>query len=198
MSDRTAPRTILIDVDGVLIVHADPQGWSRHLERDLAIPVDALQAHFFTRDWAEVIDGRAPLRERLEPVLHRLWPQITYDRLTRYWFDHDSPVDEALLGEIAAVRAGGVEVHLVTNQEHERAHYLWHDLGWRERFDGLHYSADLGAAKPDPAFYALVEQRLGIAPQQLLFIDDRLEMSTRQSSGGGRRRIGRGARPWRR
>ena len=45
-----------------------------------------------------------------------------------------------------SVRRTGVELHLVTVQEHRRAAYLWHDLGLRERFDGLHHSAAVGLA----------------------------------------------------
>ncbi len=59
-------------------------------------------------------------------------------------------------------------------QEHERARFLWDELDLRSRFDGLHYAAELGCAKPDAAFYRQIEARTGLAPQELFFIDDRL------------------------
>ena len=68
--------------------------------------------------------------------------------------------------------AAGTEVHLATVQEPLRADYLWTTLGLRERFDALHYAADLRAKKSDPAFYAAVEARTGFAPADLVLIDD--------------------------
>jgi putative hydrolase of the HAD superfamily len=40
------------------------------------------------------------------------------------------------------------------------------------RFDPCFFSCDLGAAKPDPAIYATVQERLAAPPDRLLLIDD--------------------------
>ena len=79
-----------------------------------------------------------------------------------------------VLADLAVLRAGGVPLHLATVQEHERARHLWETLRFRERFDAMHYAADLGAAKPDPAFYAAIETRTGYAPADLALLDDRV------------------------
>jgi putative hydrolase of the HAD superfamily len=39
----------------------------------------------------------------------------------------------------------------------------------------MHYAADLGCGKPDPAFFAQVARRTGLAPAEMLLIDDKLE-----------------------
>lgn len=44
-------------------------------------------------------------------------------------------------------------------------------LGLRGFFDAL-ISAQLGRCKPDPAIYLAACARLGMAPQELLFVDD--------------------------
>ena len=50
--------------------------------------------------------------------------------------------------------------------------------GWRSRlavaelFDAVIDSHEVGMRKPEPGIYALTEERLGIAPARLLFIDD--------------------------
>lgn len=49
----------MIDVDGVVIVHPDPQGWSAHIERDLGLPKALLQSAFFEPHWQDIILGRA-------------------------------------------------------------------------------------------------------------------------------------------
>ncbi|MGH6616582.1 HAD-IA family hydrolase [Sphingomonas sp.] len=165
-------RAIMVDVDGVIIVHPDARGWSAHLERDVGVPASALQTRFFEPHWDDVIHGRASLRERLAPVLNEISPHVTCDALVDYWFGNDAHMNHALLAELASIRAAGTAVHLATVQDHERAHYLWHDLDLRSRFDGLHYAAELGCAKPAPGFFRSIEARTGFRPQDLFLIDD--------------------------
>ena len=164
----------MVDVDGVLLDHPDPGGWSANLERDLGISAATLQSAFFESHWDDVIHGRATLRERLEPVLRQVAPEVPFGTLTHYWFSNDAHVDRALLAELASLRAEGIQIHLATVQEHRRARYLWDELGFRERFDGLHYAADLGYAKPSADFYRAIEQRIGFQRHALFFIDDKI------------------------
>lgn len=163
----------MVDVDGVLIAHPDARGWNVNLQRDLGISSDALQSGFFAPHWDDVVHGRATLRERLTPVLAELSSSVTYERLIEYWFSNDAHVDEQLLRELALLRAAGVEVHLATVQEHERARYLWNDLGFRHRFDGMHYAAAMGSSKPAAAFYRSVETAANLKPEAIFFIDDK-------------------------
>jgi putative hydrolase of the HAD superfamily len=179
-------KAIMVDVDDVVIVHPDERGWSANLERDLGILPSALQTAFFTPHWEDIIHGRAPLRERLGPVLQELRPGLSCDALIDYWFSHDAHLNHSLLEELASLRAGGIEVHLATVQEHERARYLWHELDLRSRFDGLHYSADLGWSKPDASFYESIERRTGFAPEELFFIDDKMAYVEAAGAAGWR------------
>lgn len=168
-----AIEAIMVDVDGVLVVHPDARGWSANLERDLGISALLLQSAFFAPHWDDIVHGRSPLRERLGPVLREIRPDVTCDALIDYWFGNDAHLDHALLTELASFREGGIEVHLATVQEHERARYLWNVLDFRSRFDGLHYAAELGCSKPATAFYKKIERRTGFAPENLFFIDDK-------------------------
>ena len=162
----------MVDVDGVLVRHPDSTGWGTHLERDLGIAPAALYQAFFVPHWADVVHGRAALRDRLAPVLAALAPAVSCDALVDYWFGHDAHVDDRLLRELDGLRRDGLEVHLATVQEHERAAYLWERLDFRSRFDGLHYAAALGCAKPAPEFFRAAEARTGLAPADVFFVDD--------------------------
>ncbi len=164
----------MVDVDGVLITHPDERGWSANLERDLGISAAMLQTSFFERHWDDVIHGRASLRQRLAPVLHAIAPEVTYEALTAYWFAKDSHIDNALLAELALIRAEGTQIHLATVQEHERAAYIWNEMGFCRHFDAMHYAAELGHAKPAAEFYRSIEARTGFAGRDLFFIDDRI------------------------
>lgn len=166
-------KVLMVDVDGVVITHPDPQGWAVHLERDLGLSPERLQAAFFAPHWRDIILGHAALHERLEPVLSEIAPHLSADELTRYWFANDSHLDRHLLAQLDAVRRCGVRLHLATVQEHERARYIWQDLGLGDRFDAMHYAAALGAAKPDLGFFEAVEERSGFSPAEIFFIDDK-------------------------
>lgn len=165
-------KALMADVDGVVIVHPDGQGWAAHIERDLGLSRKALQAAFFRPYWRDIILGHCALRSRLEPVLAEIAPQVGVDAFIRYWFEHDAHLDRDLLAQFAEIRAQGLALHLATVQEHERAHYIWQTLGLNRHFDAMHYAAALGCAKPDEAFYAAVERRSGFGPADIFFIDD--------------------------
>ena len=163
----------MVDVDGVIIT-PQPGGWAADLETDLGLSGAVLQERFFRPHWDDVVLGRAALHDRLGAVLAETAPHLTSRQLADYWFEKDARLNAALLAELDALRAGGLQVHLATIQEHERARYLWDDLGLGEHFDGMHYAAELGLKKSDPAFYAVVEARTGFTAGDLALLDDTL------------------------
>jgi putative hydrolase of the HAD superfamily len=164
-------KALMVDVDGVLIT---PRlgGWAADMESDLGLSRADLADHFFAVHWEDICLGRAGLHERLGSVLEKIAPHLTSRQLAAYWFAKDSVLDYQLLDDLALIRARGVQVHLATVQEHERAAYLWDRLGFRGQFDAMHYAADIGAKKSDPAFYVAVEARTGFGGAELLLIDD--------------------------
>lgn len=161
----------MIDGDGVVII-PQASGWAADLEADLGLNSAVLQLRFFKPHWNDVVLGRAGLHERLGPVLAEHAPHLTSRALAAYWFEKDARLDKTLLADLATLRAAGVQLHLATIQEHERAAYLWTTLGLRDHFDAMHYAADIGWKKTDPEFYAEVEARTGFAGHEVLLLDD--------------------------
>jgi putative hydrolase of the HAD superfamily len=168
-------RAIMVDVDGVLIAHPHPQGWAANLEVDLGISSPELHERFFRREWDDVVHGRAAIRDRLRPALAEIAPAVTLDAMIDYWFSNDAHVNDLLLAELQLLRQEGFELHLATVQEHERAKYIWDNLGLRETFDSIHYSAALGYSKPNHDFYRAVESASRLSPDAIFFIDDKVE-----------------------
>ena len=74
---------------------------------------------------------------------------------------------------VAAAHAAGLETAVLTNDL-----YDFHDQAWIDRMRVLAEvgcvvdAARHGAPKPDPAAYRLVLDRLGVAPDQAVFVDD--------------------------
>ncbi len=44
--------------------------------------------------------------------------------------------------------------------------------GWHELFDAIVISGEVGLRKPEPAIYQLAAERLGLAPNECVFVDD--------------------------
>jgi putative hydrolase of the HAD superfamily len=167
---------LVLDCDGVVVKgHREGGRWDRHLGRDLGIDPAVLQGRFFKPHWKAIALGQADLRD----VLARIWPDLgctaTADAFVDYWFSNDATLDEAVLAEVDAWRAGGGKAYLGTVQEHHRALYLKEELRLGSHFDAFHYSAALGAAKPDAAFYERLHTKLPVAARgDVIFLDDAL------------------------
>jgi putative hydrolase of the HAD superfamily len=73
---------------------------------------------------------------------------------------------------VRALRASGYGVHLGTNQGRNRAAHMREALGYDALFDVSCYSCELGAAKPDLAFFTEAARLIGAEPAAILFIDD--------------------------
>ena len=71
------------------------------------------------------------------------------------------------------LRKSGVPAYLATNQHEYRARYMSEVFGYADIFDGEFYSCRLGTKKPEPDYFHAILRLLPIAPERLLFIDDR-------------------------
>ena len=94
--------------------------------------------------------------------------------MIRYWFEKDSNVNADVFKLVEQIRTcGGASMFVATGQEHRRARYLWHDLGFSKWFDGIFWSAEIGYLKTDVRFFEAINRALGIdADDPPVFFDD--------------------------
>ena len=181
---------LVLDVDGV-VIQGHPEGgrWDQHLARDLGIAPAALQEHFFVPYWRAIVTGKAEMRGVLDGMWHRLDCKTPPHAFVDYWFAADSKLDEDVLAQVDAWRARGDLAFLATVQEHNRADYLWRKLGLANHFDDILYSAGLGAAKPDAAFFERAFAELPVTtPDEIIFLDDSLKNVEAAAAQGWRAR----------
>jgi putative hydrolase of the HAD superfamily len=77
--------------------------------------------------------------------------------------------DEAMLAAVRGARAQGVKTGLISNSMGEGRY----DRGaFPELFDGVVISGEVGLHKPQPEIYRLGCERIGLAPEQCVFVDD--------------------------
>ncbi len=108
----------------------------------------------------------------------RMW----YDR----WIELASPRIEGSIALFRALRGKGVPVFSLTNfgsYSYEEARIT---LDFLSEFDREYVSGRMGVIKPDTRIYEMVEQDCGIAPDRLLFADDRAENITAAARRGWR------------
>jgi putative hydrolase of the HAD superfamily len=185
---------LVLDLDGVVVL-GHPQGgrWDKDLARDLGMQPELVQARFFRPHFHRAVLGEADLFD----ILVATWPELECASDPRafvdYWFAKDSRVDPCVLAAVDAWRAQGGKAYLATVQEHHRARHVWETLGLKRHFDGMHHSAALGAAKPDPEFYHRAHAKLPVTtPDEVLFLDDRLDNVAAAAAFGWRARHYRG------
>jgi epoxide hydrolase-like predicted phosphatase len=83
-------------------------------------------------------------------------------------------LDEALVSFIRALRPR-FKTGLLSNAWSDLRHYLENHWHVTDAFDDLVISAEVGLAKPDAHIYRLAVERLAVAPEQAVFVDDYLE-----------------------
>ena len=68
--------------------------------------------------------------------------------------------------------AAGFRLGILSNMGFGVLDYMRPRFPWLDQFDYLTFSCDLGIVKPDPAIYLHTVKKLGVAPDQALFIDN--------------------------
>jgi putative hydrolase of the HAD superfamily len=81
----------------------------------------------------------------------------------------DLELDDAMVNAVRAARARGVPTALLSNSW--GVEYYPHDL-LAELFDHIVISGEVGLRKPDPDVFRMASERLGLAPEECVFVDD--------------------------
>ena len=122
------------------------------------------------------IDAGALFRETIYDWADR-YPQWAQE--IRWWYDRwielATPRIEGSIALLRALRSNGVPVFALTNFGRYSFEEALPKLDFLAEFDRHYVSGVMGVIKPDPRIYAMVEADCGIAPQGLLFVDDKAE-----------------------
>ncbi len=168
MPPSTEIRAVLLDADGVL-QRALP-GWKEKLA---AMVPPGRGEEFVAEVFAAEVPtcrGEGSFPDELAKVMARWNVTTPLDDALANWRDIEVFPDVADV--VRAVRGAGTGCYLATNQQVYRATYMRENLGYDELFDGEFYSCDLRLAKPDPAYFTAILDRIGLPGTAVLFIDD--------------------------
>jgi putative hydrolase of the HAD superfamily len=162
---------VLWDADGVL--QRVPDGAEESMRpalEGLIEDVDGFLADAYEAE-RPALAGDVSWLDVLPGLLERWGIGDSYDDLLRVWLSIEPIVETHAL--LRALREAGVRCYLATNQAEHRGVHMRDELGYAALFDGAFYSYEMRVAKPDPAYFRLIVDDLAIAPEEMLFIDDR-------------------------
>lgn len=163
-------RAVLFDCDGVLQRPAND--WAGQIGTATGLHGDDLETFLDEVSTVEqpVLDGSEPFAVPLARVLAGRGLAVRAQDLLHVW--QHLLVDDGMLEAVEGLRARGVRCAIATNQHRERAVYMRRELGYDRLFDPMVISAEIGVAKPDPAYFRRAVDLLGLPAGQVLFVDD--------------------------
>ncbi len=120
--------------------------------------------------------GEVSTRDFLNEVLGRFGKRLregdSPDELWTGPFARLSKPRLGTVGFVSSLRRGGYRVYLFSNTSLPHARFV-RKIGWEKLFDGFLTSCEIGSCKPSPRAFHRVLERIGAAPSEVVFIDDK-------------------------
>ncbi len=118
----------------------------------------------------------------------------------RWWYDHwidmASPRIEHSITLLRRLRGKGVPVFALTNFGIHSFAYALTQYDFLGEFDRRYVSGHMGVIKPDPEIFRRVEEDCGIAPERLIFADDRADNIAAAAARGWQVHLFQGPEGW--
>jgi len=166
-------KAVIFDFGRVISAQKPMALFSRYEQKLGLAPGVLNRVMYGSEGWNEVLVGRKDLNEywlEIGPALGlHTWEEIEAFR-QRYLADEE--INKDVLGLINQLH-GRYKLAVLSNAPPGLTRWLadWDIL---HLFDVVICSGDEGVVKPDPAIYELTLARLGVEPQEAVFIDDSL------------------------
>lgn len=164
-------RAVIFDLGGVINRTMD-RGPREKLAKRANLSYDALNKLVFDTDTAILATlGKVTTEEHWDNVCTLLGlPAEELTEVAEYFWGGDS-IDTDLVDYIRQIRPH-YKTGLLSNAWDDLRHYLENEWAIADAFDEMIISAEVGIAKPDPRIYQITLERLGVAPQEAIFVDD--------------------------
>ncbi|WGI21974.1 HAD family phosphatase [Amylibacter sp. IMCC11727] len=164
---------VVFDIGNVLIE------WQPERFYDTVMPAEDRVKMFETIDlhrMNDLVDRGANWRDTVYATAEE-YPE--YRDMIRLWHDRwiemASPAIDASVDVLRKLRMNFVPVFALSNFGIQTFEYAETVYPFLQEFDQRYISGYRGEVKPEPRIYEILEQNCGVAPDRLLFADDRQE-----------------------
>lgn len=188
------PEAVIFDIGNVLIE------WQPERYYDRVIGEERRKEMFATVDLHGMND-KIDMGGDFKDVIYATaedYPQFRDE--IRMWYDNwielANPVIDHSVRLLRALRAKGVPVFTLTNFGPASFAYAETQFDFLTEFDRRYISGHMKVIKPDLKIYQMVEEDCGIAPEALLFADDRVDNVNMARSRGWQAHLFEGPQGW--
>jgi putative hydrolase of the HAD superfamily len=167
-------RAVILDFGEVLCFRPEPEALGRMAKLFRIAPERFLECYIPTRGpydqglvtpeeyWTEFARGAGvtmdtALVEELRRMDTAMWSRINVEMTD--WVEQ--------------LHEGGLTTALLSNMQEDMAAYARKNFDWMRHFDHQILSCELRLIKPDVAIFQRTIERIGVRPQEMLFVDDR-------------------------
>ncbi len=161
-------RCVAFDLDGVVI----PSGPSFDLFETTYGITRAHWENFFAGSYQQAMLGQIDLFQILPDVLREWQWQGTLEEFADVWMKSCVDCDPEVTQMIRTVAGSGIRCCAATNQDNRRGAFLDAQTEIRTLFERRFYSYELGAKKPSARYFQLLLSEMGVAANEVLFVDD--------------------------
>jgi putative hydrolase of the HAD superfamily len=164
-------KAIIFDFGRVISAQKPPSLFGVY-ERDLKLAPDTINPIMFrSRAWQDTLIGK----KTAEEFWHEIGPQLGLKtpadiEAFRMRYHSDEEINEGVLGIIRRL-LGRYKLAVLSNSPPGLSRWL-EDWNMLDLFDVVFCSGDEGVMKPDPIAFKRTLDRLGVEPEEAVFIDD--------------------------
>jgi len=168
---EAAVKAVLWDI-GNVVVRWNPRTLYDKFFKEPA-EVDRFLSHVCTMEWHVAHDLGVTFADNRARLLPRFpeYAEAIHAWETRWWDMFSGPIPETEAA-IEALHAAGVPQYGLSNMSHEVFDGVTAMSPAFKRLGGYVISAEIAILKPDPAIHRLACERFGLAPSEILFLDD--------------------------
>lgn len=170
-------QAIAWDFDGVLNRAGikGPDGhyrWESRVRSELGLDISGLSDRLFGTDLRALLTGQDDILDRVESWARSAGHRGAGEDILEVMFDAEHDPDPDLLRMIEQLDGAGITQVIATNNDLRRTRHIAVESGIGDHVAAVFSSADLGAMKPDAAYFDHIRDALGLEPPEILLIDD--------------------------
>jgi glucose-1-phosphatase len=164
-------KAVIFDLGGVL-VRTEDRRCRADLAHRLGMTYEELSRLVFESESARLATlGQRSTEEHWESIRGTLGVSQCDFPAVRAGFWGGDVLDTSLIAYIKSLKSR-FKTGLLSNAWDNLRRVITETWKFADAFDEMVISAEVGIAKPDPRIYQLAVQRLGVLPQEAIFVDD--------------------------